>query len=173
MISFSKKTLNMDKLYLLLQERRDLIINNFLAYDDNRQNIEDFDLTYDDDSIVLSCQFIGKAQIYRILEVSDYKGLEFDSFGYLRLSCNRTTASLKIEDLLSFGILDESKIVYVATYEASEESYSTECRLLGVYNSFEELRLQFDKLASSTEDIEVHVVRLNALEDLYLNGYQE
>lgn len=58
------------------------------------------------------------------------------------------------------------------TYEASNEPYSTECRLLGVYSSFAELQLQFSKL-NNLDDIEVNVVKLNALEDLFLNGYQE
>lgn len=85
---------------------------------------------------------------------------------------NRFSSYLTIDDLLKFGILDESKIAYVTTYEASQESYSTECRLLGVYSSFEELQLQFSKL-NDLDDITVNVVKLNALEDLYLNGYQE
>lgn len=173
MISFTKSTLDMNKLHLLLLERRALMIEDFLKSNNSIQSFQDFKLTYDGDSISFTCASSSNlSNLYRVLEVSDYSQLQFDLSGSLRMIWNRISLHLTIDDLLEFGILDESKVSYVATYEASQESYSTECRLLGVYSSFAELQLQFSKLCD-LDDVEVNVVKLNALEDLYLNGYQE
>ncbi len=173
MISFTKKTLDMNKLQMLLLERRALIVEDFQKFNNSIQNFQDFKLTYDGDSISFTCASSANlSNLYRILEVSDYSQLQFDLSGSLLMSWNRISSYLTIDDLLKFGVLDESKVVYVATYEPSTEPYSTECNLLGVYSSFAELQLQFSKLCD-LDDIEVNVVKLNALEDLFLNGYQE
>ena len=173
MISFTKSTLDMNKLHMLLLERRALIIQDFIKSKTSNQNFQNFKLDFDGDSIVLSCSSSANlSNIYRLLEVSDYRSLNFDLAGNLSLIWNNASTNLTVQDLLKFGVLDESKVVYVATYEASDEPYSTECRLLGVYSSFAELQLQFSKL-NNLDDIEVNVVKLNALEDLFLNGYQE
>ena len=176
MISFTKSTLDMNKLHMLLLERRALIISDFIKSEVqscNGKECRDFDLMYDGDSIVLSCSSSADlSNIYRILEVSDYIGMHFNLSGSLSMYWGRDSSNLTVQDLLKFGILDESKVSYVVTYEASNEPYSTECRLLGVYSSFAELQLQFSKL-NNLDDIEVDVVKLNALEDLFLNGYQE
>lgn len=171
MISFTKSTLDMNKLHMLLLERRSLIIKDFLNHDKSDRHFQNFKLDFDGDSIVLSCSS-NLSNLYRVLEVSDYSQLQFNLSGSLRMIWDRFSSHLAIDDLLKFGILDESKITYVATYEASQESYSTECRLLGVYSSFAELQLQFSKL-NDLDDITVNVVKTNALEDLFLNGYQE
>ena len=183
MISFTKSTLDMNKLHMLLLERRSLIIKDFLNHDKSDRHFQNFKLDFDSDSIVLSCSSPSNPlRLNRILEVSDDRGLDFILSGSLLTSWNRASHHLTIDDLLKFGILDESKVAYVATYEASTKPYSTECRLLGVYNSFSELQLQFSRLIQPTEsvedyrpidDVEVNVVKLNTLEDLYLNGYQE
>ena len=183
MISFTKSALDMNKLHMLLLERRALIIEDFLKYHLDSQTFQNFNLMFDGDSIVLSCESSSDPfRLYRLLEVSDDRGLDFNPVGHLRLEWNISFSHLTIDDLLKFGVLDESKVAYVATYEASTKPYSTECRLLGVYNSFAELQLQFSRLIQPTEsvedyrpidDVEVNVVKLNALEDLYLNGYQE
>ena len=173
MISFTKSTLDMHKLHLLLLERRALIAEDFQKFNNSIQSFQDFKLTYDGDSISFTCASSSNlSNLYRVLEVSDYSQLQFDLSGSLRMSWNRISSHLTIDDLLKFGILDESKVSYVATYEASQESYSTECRLLGVYSSFAELQLQFSKLYD-LDDITVNAVKTNALEDLFLNGYQE
>lgn len=173
MISFTKSTLDMNKLHLLFLERRALIIEDFIKSNRPDQNFQNFKLDFDGDSIVLLCSSSANLlNIYRILEVSDYVGMHFDLSGSLLMHWGRSSKNLTVQDLLKFGILDESKVVYVATYEASQESYSTECRLLGVYSSFAELQLQFSKL-NDLDDITVNVVKTNALEDLFLNGYQE
>ena len=177
MISFTKSTLDINKLHMLLLERRSLIIENFLKYQkyqQDSQTFQNFKLDFDGDSIVLSCESsLNPSRLYRLLEVSDDRGLDFNPVGNLRLEWNISFEHLTIDDLLKFGILDESKVAYVATYEASTEPYSTECRLLGVYSSFAELRLQTSKIFRNIDDFEVNAVKLNALEDLYLNGYQE
>ena len=173
MISFTKSTLDMNKLHMLLLERRALIAEDHQKSNNSIQSFQDFKLTYDGDSISFTCASSSNpTNLYRVLEVSDYSQLQFDLSGSLRMSWDRFSSHLTIEDLLKFGILDESKVSYVVTYEASQESYSTECRLLGVYSSFAELQFQFSKL-NDLDDIEVNVVKLNTLEDLYLNGYQE
>lgn len=173
MISFTKSTLDMNKLHMLMLERRALIVADFIKTKESDQGFQNFKLEYYDDSIVLSCSSSSNlSNIYRILEVSDYVGMHFDLSGSLLMHWSRSSTNLTVQDLLKFGVLDESKVVYVTTYEASNEPYSTECRLLGVYSSFAELQLQFSKL-NNLDDIEVNVVKLNALEDLYLNGYQE
>lgn len=173
MISFTKSTLDMNKLHLLFLERRALIIEDFIKSNRPDQNFQNFKLDFDGDSIVLLCSSSSNlSNLYRVLEVSDYSQLQFNLSGSLRMIWNRFSSHLTIDDLLKFGILDESKIAYVATYEAPQESYSTECRLLGVYSSFAELQLQFSKLYD-LDDITVNVVKTNALEDLFLNGYHE
>lgn len=173
MISFTKSTLDMNKLHLLLLERRALMIEDFLKSNNSIQSFQDFKLTYDGDSISFTCASSSNlSNLYRVLEVSDYAQLQFNLSGSLRMIWNRFSSHLTIDDLLKFGILDESKVAYVVTYEASQESYSTECRLLGVYSSFAELQLQFSKLYD-LDDITVNAVKTNALEDLFLNRYQE
>jgi len=173
MISFTKSTLDMNKLHMLLLERRALIIRDFIKSKTSNQNFQNFKLDFDGDSIVLSCSSSANLlNIYRLLEVSDYQSLNFDLAGNLSLIWSNASTNLTVQDLLKFGILDESKVSYVVTYEASNEPYSTECRLLGVYSSFAELQLQLSKL-NNLDNIEVNVVKLNTLEDLYLNGYQE
>ena len=174
MISFTKSALDMNKLHMLLLERRALIIEDFLKYHLDSQTFQNFNLLFDGDSIVLSCESSSNPfSLYRLLEVSDDRGLDFNPVGHLRLEWNISFSYLTIDDLLKFGILDESKVAYVATYEAAQEPYSTECRLLGVYSSFAEFQLQTSKIFRNVGDIEVNVVKLNVLEDLYLNSYQE
>lgn len=173
MISFTKSTLDMNKLHMLLLERRALIIQDFIKSKVSNQNFQNFKLDFDGDSIVLYCSSSANLlNIYRLLEVSDYQSLNFDLAGNLSLIWSNASTNLTVQDLLKFGILDESKVSYVVTYEASNEPYSTECRLLGVYSSFAELQLQLSKL-NNLDNIEVNVVKLNTLEDLYLDGYQE
>lgn len=173
MISFTKSALDMNKLHMLLLERRALIIEDFLKYHPDSQTFRNFNLLFDGDSIVLSCESsLNQFRLYRLLEVSDDRGLDFSPVGNLRLEWNISFSYLTIDDLLKFGVLDESKVAYVATYEAAQEPYSTECRLLGVYSSFAEMQLQTSKIFRNINDIEVNVVKLNALEDLYLNSYQ-
>ena len=173
MISFTKSTLDMNKLHLLLLERRALLIEDFLKSNNSIQSFQDFKLTYDGDSISFTCASSANLlNIYRILEVSDYVGMHFDLSGSLLMHWGRSSKNLTVRDLLKFGILDESKVAYVATYEASDEPCNTECRLLGVYSSFAELQLQFSEL-NDLDDITVYVVKLNDLEDVLLNGYQE
>lgn len=174
MISFTKSALDMNKLHMLLLERRALIIEDFLKYHLDSQTFQNFNLLFDGDSIVLSCESSSNpSRLYRLLEVSDDRGLDFSPVGNLRLEWNISFSHLTIDDLLKFGILDESKVAYVATYEAAQEPYSTECRLLGVYSSFAEFQLQTSKIFRNVGDLEVNVVKMNALEDLYLNSYQE
>lgn len=174
MILFTKSALDMNKLHMLLLERRALIIEDFLKYYPDSQTFQNFNLMFDGDSIVLSCESSSNPfSLYRLLEVSDDRGLDFSPVGNLRLEWNISFSHLTIDDLLKFGILDESKVAYVATYEAAQEPYSTECRLLGVYSSFAEFQLQTSKIFRNVGDLEVNVVRMNALEDLYLNSYQE
>ena len=173
MISFAKSTLDMNKLHLLLLERRALLIEDFLKSNNSIQSFQNFKLDFDGDSIVLLCSSSANLlNIYRILEVSDYVGMHFDLSGSLLMHWGRSSKNLTVRDLLKFGILDESKVAYVATYEASDEPCNTECRLLGVYSSFAELQLQFSEL-NDLDDITVYVVKLNDLEDVLLNGYQE
>ena len=173
MISFVKSTLEMGKLYKLLLERRDLIVQDFVESTTSNQNFHSFCLEHDGDSIVLSCLSSNSSKAYRLLEVSDYQGLEFETTGHLHLIWNKNSSNLTIDDLLKFEVLDEANVVYVVTYEASDEPYSTECRLLGVYNSFAEFQLHTSKDRIDTEDLNVNVVKLNTLEDIYLSGYQE
>ena len=174
MISFTKSTLDMNKLHMLLLERRALIIEDFLKSNRSDQDFQNFKLDFDADSIVLSCESSSDPfELYRLLEVSDDRGLDFNPVGHLCLEWNISFSHLTIDDLLKFGILDESKVAYVATYEAAQEPYSTECRLLGVYSSFAEFQLQTSKIFRIVGDLEVNVVKMNALEDLYLNSYHE
>ena len=174
MISFTKSALDMNKLHMLLLERRALIIEDFLKYYPDSQNFQNFNLMFDGDSIVLSCKSSSDPfRLYRLLEVSDDRGLDFNPVGHLRLEWNISLSHLTIDDLLKFGILNESKFAYVATYEAAQEPYSTECRLLRVYSSFAEFQLQTSKIFRNVGDLEVNVVKMNALEDLYLNSYHE
>ena len=173
MISFAKSTLDMNKLHLLLLERRALLTEDFLKSNNSIQSFQDFKLTYDGDSISFTCASSSNlSNLYRVLEVSDYVGMHFDLSGSLLMHWRRSSKNLTVRDLLKFGILDESKVAYVATYEASDEPCNTECRLLGVYSSFAELQLQFSEL-NDLDDITVYVVKLNDLEDVLLNGYQE
>lgn len=173
MISFTKSTLDMNKLHLLLLERRALLTEDFLKSNNSIQSFQDFKLTYDGDSISFTCASSSNlSNLYRVLEVSDYVGMHFDLSGSLLMHWGRSSKNLTVRDLLKFGILDESKVAYVATYEASDEPCNTECRLLGVYSSFAELQLQFSEL-NDLDDITVYVVKLNDLEDVLLNGYQE
>lgn len=178
MISFSKTTLDINKLHMLLLERRALIISDFIKSSVARgdgQEYRDFNLTLTEDKLELSynCRSGSRDTAYSLIDVSDSHALEFKDDGSLKLIWNSSSSNLTIEDLIKFGILDESKVVYVATYEASDEPYSTECRLMGVYSSFAEYQLQASKIIGGVEDVDVNVVKLNALEDLFLNGYQE
>lgn len=56
MISFTKSTLDMNKLHLLLLERRALMIEDFLKSNNSIQSFQDFKLTYDGDSISFTCE---------------------------------------------------------------------------------------------------------------------
>ena len=168
----------MNKLHMLLLERRALIISDFIKSSVTRgdgQEYRDFNLTFTEDKLELSYNRRSGSRdtVYSLINVSDSHALEFKDDGSLKLIWNSSSSNLTIEDLIKFGILDESKVAYVATYEASQESYSTECRLMGVYSSFAEYQLQSSKIIGGVEDVEVNVVKLNALEDLFLNGYQE
>lgn len=111
MISFTKSTLDMNKLHMLLLERRALIIQDFLKSKTSNQNFQNFKLDFDGDSIVLSCSSSANLlNIYRLLEVSDYKILNFDLAGNLSLIWSNASSNLTVQDLLKFGVLDESKV---------------------------------------------------------------
>ena len=103
MISFTKSTLDMNKLHMILLERRALIIQDFIKSKLSNQNFQNFKLDFDCDSIVLSCSSSANlSNIYRILEVSDYQSLRFDLAGNLSLVWSNYSSNLTLQDLLKF-----------------------------------------------------------------------
>ena len=84
--------------------------------------------------------------------------------------------ALTIDDLIKFGALDESKVVYLMCYDFAQDGYSTEYRLIGVCSSFEKLQEQINQVKDSFtdhlyfDDIDVIVVPIDQMQNAYLTA---
>jgi len=88
---------------------------------------------------------------------------------------------LTIDDLFDNGILDEESGVYHISYDAYQDFYGVECRLLGVYSSLSSVQLQIERIKISRDksivieidDLNINFVTFDNAVDIYLDSYIE
>lgn len=163
MIELRRKDLNKAKLNNLLKAKMDAVVSEYVAdrvrHDSHMSTrvVEDF-----------------KEHVMS----SDY--LNFTNDGRFKAHF-KVHQSLTIEDLIDNDVLDEEFGVYHISYNASQESYSLECRLLGVYSSFTAVKSQLDRIRNckddsrvvEIDDLEIRFVPFDSMVDVYLDGYVE
>ena len=163
MIEISRKDLNQDKLNEILSTKIDKLISEYIS-DRSRSG-----LTTSQESIEDLKNFLSKSKFLDFLIDGrlDYYGAKF--------------SSLTIDDLITNDVLDEKSGVYHICYDAHQDFYGVECRLLGIYSSLSSVRSQIDRLKEvkdeskvvSIDELAVKFVMLDDMIDVYLDGYVE
>lgn len=163
MIEINRKDLAQDKLNDLLSTKIDKLIGEYLS-DRSRSG-----LMTSQESIKDLQNFLSKS-----------KFLDFLIDGRLDY-CGAKLSFLTIDDLITNDILDEKSGVYHICYDAHQDFYGVECRLLGIYSSLSSVRSQIDRLKEgkdeskvvSIDELTVKFVMLDDMIDVYLDGYFE
>lgn len=106
-----------------------------------------------------------------LMSVRDDSSLKLLDDGVLLIALSIESQSLTMDGLLKFGILDESKVAYVVTYETTDRPYSMDCGLVGVFDSFE--KLQSVDMSDAPGSLDINVIKRNVAGDVYLCGYEE
>lgn len=163
MIEVRRKDLNKAKLDELLKSKMDTIVSEYVSDCVRHSSHMSTRVVEDFKEHVMS---------------SDY--LNFTNDGRFKAHF-KAHQSLTIEDLIDNDILDEEFGVYHISYNASQESYSLECRLLGIYSSFTAVKSQLDRIRNceddsrvvEIDDLEIKYVVKDVIADVYLDGYVE
>lgn len=175
MIQLPDSCINKERLYLLLLERRPLIISEILEKGNTAIRSDIFIERNEDGEVKF-----GYTDTYRGREYTNYaidtsnlciRGLTFSLQGQVRIE-RFALECLTFKDLVDYGVIDETRLVYVMTYDASPEySYHCNDELVGVYDSFEALTNQFAIFDESGEYhrysdaslIHIEAIQLNTL----------
>lgn len=163
MIQFRRKDLNQQALNALLSIKIDKLISEYIA---DR-------VKHDSSTSQESVEHFKK-----VLIESEF--LDFSIDGRLQ-TYGVTFSSLTIDDLFDNDILDEEYGVYHISYNAYQDFYGVECRLLGIYSSLASVRSQIDRLKSGQDqshvveidDLDIRFVSLDDMVDVYLDSYIE
>ena len=175
MIQLPHNCINKERLYLLLLERRPLIISEILEKGNTAIRSDIFIERNEDGELKF-----GYTDTYHGREYTNYaidtsnlciRGLTFNLQGRVRIE-RFALECLTFKDLVDYGVIDETRLVYVMTYDASPEySYHCNDELVGVYDSFNALINQFAIFDASKEYhrysdlslIRIEAIRLNTL----------
>lgn len=175
MIQLPDSCINKERLYLLLLERRPLVISEILEKGNTAIRSDIFIERTEDGELKF-----GYTDTYHGREYANYaidttnlciRGLTFNLQGQVRIE-RFALECLTFKDLVDYGVIDETRLVYVMTYDASPEySYHLNDELVGVYDSFEALTNQFAIFDASKEYhrysdlslIRIEAIRLNTL----------
>lgn len=163
MIELRRKDLNKAKLDELLKAKMDELVSEYVS------------------ECVRSGRQMSAGEVKDFKEhviSSDY--LNFTNDGRFKAHF-KTHQSLTIEELIDNDVLDEEFGVYHISYNASQEIYSLECRLLGVYSSFTAVKSQLDRIRNceddsrvvEIDDLEIKFIPKDWMVDVYLDGYIE
>lgn len=177
MISISKNVLDMNKLYQLLLERQSSIVKDFInsrvkSHDTKRYS--HFEIVNDEANLEIRYRINEDKEHYyepRLMSVRDDSSLRLSEDGKLLLASYIKSPSLTMNDLIKFGIVDESEVAYVVTYESIDQPYSMDCGLVGVFDSFEKLKSV--DMSDTPGVVDVNVVKRNVVGYTYLCGYEE
>ena len=90
-------------------------------------------------------------------------------------------SSLTINDLIDNRVLDEEFGVYHICYDAHQDFYGVECRLLGIYSSLSAVQSQIDRLKNGKDqskvvdidELDIKFVALDNMVDVCLDSYIE
>lgn len=163
MIQFRRKDLNQNKLNELLSIKIDRLISEYLS---NRVRHE---AATSQESV---------EHLRKFLMESEYLDFSNDDRLYF---CGTTFDSLTIDDLLDNDVLDEEFGVYQISYDAHQDFYGVECRLLGIYSSLSAVQSQIERIKSERDksnvieinDLNIKFVSLDSMVDIYLDSYIE
>ena len=163
MIEFFRKDLNRDKLNDLLSIKIDKLISEYIS-DKVRQH-----------------SFTSQESVNHLKEfLTTSESLSFSHDGHLYF-CGTKFSALTIDDLIANDVLDEEFGVYHISYDAHQDFYGVECRLLGIYSSLSAVQSQLDRLKNGkdqskvvdVDEIDIKFVALDNVVDVYLDGYIE
>ena len=163
MIEISRKDLNQSKLNDLLSTKIDKVISEYIS---NRTKSR---LHTSQESIEDLKNFLTKS---KFLDFSLDGGLDYYGAKF---------SSLTIDDLIDNGVLDEKSGVYHICYDAHQDFYGVECRLLGIYSTLSAVRSQINRLKTGTDqskvvdvdELDIKFVALDKMVDVYLDSYIE
>lgn len=163
MIQFRRKDLNQNKLNELLSIKIDRLISEYLS---NRVRHE---AATSQESV---------EHLRKFLMESEYLDFSNDDRLYF---CGTTFDSLTIDDLIDNDVLDEEFGVYHISYDAHQDFYGIECRLLGIYSSLSAVQSQIERIKSERDksnvieinDLNIKFVSLDSMVDIYLDSYIE
>lgn len=175
MIQLPDNCINKERLYLLLLERRPLIISEILEKGNTAIRSDIFIERNEDGEVKFGYTdtYHGKEYANYAIDTSDssIRSLEIDLQGRVRIE-RFALECLTFQDLVNYGAIDETRLVYVMTYDVSpENSYHLDYDLVGVYDSFDALTKQFTIFDESGEYhrysdlslIRVEAIQLNTL----------
>lgn len=163
MIRFRRKDLNQKALDALLSIKIDKLISEYLS---DRVRHE---AATSQESV---------EHLRKFLMESEYLDFSNDDRLYF---CGTTFDSLTIDDLIDNDILDEEFGVYHISYDAHQDFYGIECRLLGIYSSLSAVQSQIERIKSERDksnvieinDLNIKFVSLDSMVDVYLDSYIE
>lgn len=177
MIQIYKDALDLEKFYDLLKLKQQSIIKDYINVCVKRGTHESstFKLVNTEEKVGIYQLYHKYGQMHedKIVELTDRSSsIEFTLNGKLD-HYPLSSEALTVNDLIKYGALDESKVVYLMCYDFAQDSYSTEYRLLSVCSSFEKLQAQIDQIKSSSQiimidDIDVLVVPIDQMQNAYL-----
>ena len=146
MIQLPDNCINKERLYLLLLERRALLIDEILekssASDRSKvfiERTEEGDVRFGFVAEYLDIEYETCAVD---TSKNDVSCLNISLDGYVRIA-RFNLESLTFQDLVNYGAIDETRLVYVLTYDAAPEYSGCNNQLVGVYDSFDALTKQF------------------------------
>lgn len=163
MIEFFRKDLNLDKLNELLSVKIDKLISEYIS-----DKVRQHSFT-SQESVDNLKKFLSKSKFLSFLDDG-----RLDFYG-AKLS------SLTINDLIDNRVLDEEFGVYHICYDAHQDFYGVECRLLGIYSSLSAVQSQIDRLKNGKDqskvvdidELDIKFVALDNMVDVCLDSYIE
>lgn len=114
---------------------------------------------------------IKRAVSNRTVEIFDVDCDQFDLFSYLNDQTNVRFYGHQIfdlTDLFKLGIIEDENVVFVVFGDVSEEPYSVEYFVKGIFTDLDQALSHFDE----TFD-EIVATNLDEVNDFYIGGYME
>ena len=173
MIQLPHNCINKERLYLLLLERRALLIDEILEKSNATDRSKIFIERTEEGGVKFGYfgSYSGREYANYAIDTSNLgiRGLTISLQGQVLIE-RFALECLTFQDLVNYGVIDETRLVYVMTYDASPEySYHCNDELVGVYDSFNALINQFAIFDASGEYHRYSDLSLIHIEAIQLN----
>ena len=163
MIEIHRKDLNQSNLDDLLSIKIDKVVSEYIS------SIVRCGIGTSQESVDNLKKFLSKSKFLSFLDDGrlDFHGAKL--------------SSLTINDLIDNRVLDEEFGVYHICYDAHQDFYGVECRLLGIYSSLSAVQSQIDRLKNGKDqskvvdidELDIKFVALDNMVDVCLDSYIE